>query len=118
MSRNFKSVYNTLKQNGGKNDIDTIIDFFEETFFDSAFGRMVDINEDFGYEEDDKDKFIKYNKNIIKKLSKDDINFLLLLIKKIKKEEVELCDEESCISFVAYTFYYNKEGKLVIVNER
>ena len=95
-----------------------IIKFFDSTFSTYSFERMVDMNEDCGYNKDEWTKFYKHNIQCINKSSEETLIFLYLLIKNIKKKVLRQCDEESFVEFNTYTFYFNKAKQIVFMNPR
>lgn len=113
-----------INQIGGKFDDkmkskyhEKIIRFIDNTFYDS-YERMVDLNEDCGFGEDDYDKFIKHNEKCIKKLSDDDLHFINHLIDKIEKEDIMQCDEEYFSEWDTHSIYFNINNKLVLMHPR
>ncbi len=80
-----------------------------------TFERMKN-DEDPGFE--NYEEFYDYNKSIIINLSKKEKDWLIFMCNKMKKNVLKLVDEESCVEFYAYCFYYNKKKELCIMNPR
>lgn len=107
-----------MAQNTNENKTIKIINFFKETFKDYSFERMTHRQRECGYTEDDFELFCEHNINCIEQLSNDDLTFLDILIDKIRNDSIMQCDEESFIEWEPYVFYFNTDGKLVLMHPR
>ncbi len=83
-----------------------------------TYDRMKYLNVDPFYQEKSYDDFIEWNDNCFKKLSVDDRNWVVKLCRRVKKSSIQLVDEESCIEFDAYWVFFNKNGKICLMNPR
>jgi hypothetical protein len=50
--------------------------------------------------------------------SQDDAIWLHSFCKRVADDKIKLMDEESCVAFSAYGFYYDENKKIVLVNPR
>jgi uridine phosphorylase len=73
----------------------------------------VDDDESESYEE-----FLAWNRTCVDAMDKDEIDWLLGLCARLKKETVINMDMECCAAFTANKFYFDQDKKLVIVNPR
>jgi len=64
------------------------------------------------------EEFYKLNDHIVDKCSETMIQWLINLIKLIKKEKLHNMDKESMVNFPTSGFCCNKDKQLVIFNER
>ena len=101
-----------------KETIELITQFIQDTFATYSFERMVKMNEECGFKEDEYGKFIEHNKKCLEKLSKKDLSFVVDLVTKIQNEELMQCDEEYFLEWDTFTIYFNKDGKLVMMHPR
>ena len=62
--------------------------------------------------------FRKKNEEIIKALSKKEVNWLLILIDNITIKKMSNMDKDDMIDFTSSGFCWNSHGKLVIFNEK
>jgi len=62
--------------------------------------------------------FRKKNEEIIKALSKKEVNWLLILIDNITIKKMSNMDKDDMIDFTSSGFCWNSNGKLVIFNEK
>ena len=62
--------------------------------------------------------FRKKNEEIIKALSKKEVNWLLILIDNITIKKMSNMDKDDMIDFTSSGFCWNNDGKLVIFNEK
>ena len=93
-----------------------ILNFITDSF--DEFDRFNDFAKEDNMHFPDFETFIKHNEKCISKLKSDDLIFLDLLKKNIKKDKINLADAESFVEFGANTFFFNKNKKLVIANPR
>jgi hypothetical protein len=95
--------------------------FFQKTFSEYTFERMIIFKNsivEFNYTEDSFETFVQYNLQCIDELDSSDANCYAKLCKNIADKKIMLCDEESCVEFEAYTFYFNYQKEFVIMNPR
>ena len=64
------------------------------------------------------DHFVKHNKKCLEKLDETELMFLLRLCVKILNKSLMTTDAEDFGEWNACVFYFNKNGKLVIVRPR
>lgn len=100
---------------------------FNDELQDFVKGELSEDTEDTEIEEDTEDNivnktdynnFFKYNIDYVSKLDEMELVWLHYLAKKFDKDTINLVDEESGVEFGAYSFYYNGDKKLCIVNPR
>ncbi|AYV77458.1 MAG: hypothetical protein Dasosvirus3_17 [Dasosvirus sp.] len=108
-----------MQENGGntldESNIIKIIDFIEDRFTVYSFERMIDFNEDSGFSNNYR-KFMTHNKKCVNELSSQDLEFISMLIDRIKDEKILQCDEETFVEFDSFAIYFNINKKLVIMN--
>lgn len=97
--------------------------FFLKTFEKYAFNRMVNFKnsiKEFNYNNTEEyfQEFLQYNLQCIEELDQNDANCYAKLCKNIAEKKIKLCDEESCVEFRAYTFYFNFNKDFVVMNPR
>lgn len=62
------------------------------------------------------EKFLDHNKLCVGKLSENEMKFMLVMCEKLTNGSIDLLDDEYHFDFSqAKSFYYNKNGKLVLV---
>jgi len=62
--------------------------------------------------------FMVWNNNCLDEKSPEYIDWLKTLLKMINDDQINLMDEESCVSFTASNIYFDMQKKLCIVNPR
>lgn len=70
------------------------------------------------FEDMDYDEFLQWNKECICELSNEDDAWLVGLCGRMKNQRIMLQDMESCVQFVADSFYFDRNKNIVIVNPR
>jgi hypothetical protein len=80
------------------------------------YERMRDLNED--YENMEYEDFILWNLECLRTITVEDRVSLMWLCKKMRSNNINLVDMESCSSFAANGFYFDKESNLCIINPR
>lgn len=80
------------------------------------YERMRDLNED--YENMEYADFILWNLECLRTITVEDRVSLMWLCKKMRSNNINLVDMESCSSFTANGFYFDKESNLCIINPR
>ena len=80
------------------------------------YERMQDMNED--YEEMSYEDFIIWNLECLRTITVEDRGYLMWMCKKMRSNKINLVDMESCSSFTANGFYFDKESNLCIINPR
>ena len=83
-----------------------------------TFKRLIDLNKIHKYPFDTYSNFYDHNMRCISDLTDANKEWLLTLCNKMKNRMISLVDEESCVEFEAYEFYFNPEKKLCITNPR
>lgn len=63
-------------------------------------------------------EFLEWNKHKISKLEPNYRKWLVALMKMIKADAIRLMDKEGCVMWSADGFFFDKEGKLCITQER
>jgi len=63
-------------------------------------------------------RFLDWNRRCLENQGYVELNWLLELCDRIKKNRIQLMDLESCAAFSASGIYYNDDGQLCIVNPR
>lgn len=104
-----KVIYEFVKQNFDDYDFERFIfkNYSQQNILDGYLPPHKNINE-----------FIEYNKNVINKLENKEVYFLMQLIDRINYKSICNMDKEHMTSFRTSGFYWDKDGKLVIFNER
>lgn len=98
--------------------VDLVTQFIDGSFDIDSFERMLEINEESGFEKYEYSQFIKHNKKCLERLSDEDLSFIIDLVIKIQNEEIVQCDEDNFIEWDTSTIYFNKKGKLVLMHPR
>lgn len=93
-----------------------ILDFIKKSVDEDSFERMQYLNDDCGF--NDYVHFIEHNKNCLENLSSDDISFVFNLKKMIENNRICNRDEESIIEWNTTKIYFNKDKKIVVMNDR
>jgi hypothetical protein len=114
--KKYMSKLNYNCQYGGANYKEKIIDYILSNFSTDEYERMTDYNEEHGFK--NYNHFVKHNIKCVKELSNSDLEFLSVLIDKIKNNEIMQCDEENFVEWESYTLYFNKYKKEVIMHPR
>ena len=70
------------------------------------------------FEDMDYSDFLQWNNECICELSDEDDAWLVGLCGRMNNQRIMLQDMESCVQFVAYGFYFDKNKDIVIVNPR
>ena len=83
-----------------------------------TFKRLVNLAEIHKYPFDTYSNFYDHNMKCIGDLIDSDREWLLTLCNKMHCKMINLVDEESCVEFEAYAFYFNADKKLCITNPR
>jgi hypothetical protein len=83
-----------------------------------TFERMQSYNDEIKKHFKNYDTFKGHNIECLNKLSSDEILWLKTFCKMLKDKKINIVDEESCVEFWAYGFYFNHEKKLCIINPR
>jgi hypothetical protein len=83
-----------------------------------TFQRLVNLNRIKESPFDSYSNFYDHNMKCIGDLIDSDREWLLTLCNKMHSKMINLVDEESCVEFQAYAFYFNAEKKLCITNPR
>lgn len=81
-----------------------------------TFERIIDYNDD--YKNTTYEEFLNFNKECINLLSHNEKEWLTTLCNKINNNQICLVDEESCVEWEAYCFYYNKNKQLCLIHPR
>ena len=64
------------------------------------------------------EQFVARNRKVIEDLNTEGIVFYTSLFKALQNDEISTMDMEHCCAFDADSVYFDKNGKLVIVNPR
>jgi len=86
-----------------------------------VFERMKDMSEDSGdnlYSGYTYLEFIAWNMSCAAALSQDELNWLVILCKKIINSRISIMDAESCVPMEAAGIYFDPEKNLCIYNDR
>ena len=98
------------------------MDVIKKTLLDEyVFERMKGLSEDSGdnlYSDYTYLEFIAWNMSCAAALSEDELNWLVVLCKKIRNDAICIMDAESCVPMEAAGIYFNPEKKLCIYNDR
>ena len=81
-----------------------------------TFERMQYQNKDLKFE--NYDTFKEHNIKCLDEMNTEQILWMRTMCEMIKKNKIKLVDEESCVEFTAYGFYFNNKKKLCIINPR
>jgi len=78
------------------------------------YDRMVIYNKTHGFVS--YEKFIEHNNRCVDESSKDDIIFMSMIIDRINKNKINLCDKEDFIEWYGNGFYFNINNELVMTH--
>jgi hypothetical protein len=62
--------------------------------------------------------FLEHNIKCLDEMTTDQIIWMRTLREMIKSKKIKLVDEESCVEFTAYGFYFDYKKNLCIINPR
>jgi hypothetical protein len=83
---------------------------------EETFERMLYHNDDIKFE--NYETFLEHNIKCLDEMTTDQIIWMRTLREMIKNKKIKLVDEESCVEFTAYGFYFNYKKNLCIINPR
>lgn len=83
-----------------------------------VFERMKDSYEENQYSDYTFLEFIAWNMSCAAALSEDELKWLVLLCRKILRDDITIMDAESCVAMGAAGIYFDLEKKLCIYNDR
>lgn len=85
-----------------------------------TFERMKNMDEDLDthYSDYTYPEFVAWNMTCAAALPEDELNWLVVLCRKIRRDSVRIMDAESCIAFSAAGIYFDPEKNLCIWNDR
>ena len=83
---------------------------------EGTFERMQYHNDDVKFE--DYETFKEHNIKCLDEMNTDQIIWMRTLCEMIKNNKIKLVDEESCVEFTAYGFYFDYKKNLCIINPR
>ena len=80
-----------------------------------TYDRMKNMSDDCPW--DSYNEFYDWNVKCLQE-SQDDAIWLYSFCKRLANNKVQLMDEESCVAFTAYGFFYDHNKSIVLVNPR
>ncbi len=98
---------------------DRIIAFVEKNFKEHIYEQLRQSNQAFAQKNncfDSYKQFFDHNKKIVENLNCGDIEFLLKLTEEITDGHILQADSEHFIGRKTITFYFDKMGKLILIN--